>query len=212
MFLKRKGVIGASNLEVKAKNFTELYSVMNLLNIGITAEDYTNGSEYQMKKYGSTFESSLIIDPITAGAGAGTGMTAHVITSITSLTDKLYVLGSVTNSHVGILKLKDDGTREMSTLVPTTAAPFAFTNLKAIRRLNDSQFVVGYGQSIRVIDARNGIAVPFITAGAEQTKADAAIKVIADKIKAAITGGAATNEDAKDAIAEGDRVFYDSWW
>ena len=148
--------------------------------------------EDTLKQYKVAFPIEVYLENVT-------GMDGEQITSITSLTDKLYVLGTAADGgviNVGILKLNDDGVREMSTLVPTTAAATTFTGLKAIRRLNDSQFVVGYGQSIRVIDARNGIAVPFITAGAEQTKADAAIKVIADKIKALSTSTATTTNDA----------------
>jgi WD40 repeat protein len=127
----------ASNVDIKAKNFEKLYATMHLIYYG--AETQIDSA---LTNYGATFNSITDINPIAADNDPINGMGANTIQSITSLTDKMFVLG-LTNDHVGVLELNVDGTVKSSNLCPSTAAPETFANQK-IAKLNNNTFVVGY--------------------------------------------------------------------
>jgi hypothetical protein len=188
----------ASNVDIKAKNFEKLYATMHLIYYG--AETQIDSA---LTNYGATFDSITDIDPIAAVAGAAdSGMAGHVISSITTLTDKKFVLGS-TNNHIGVLELNADGTVKSSNLVPTTAVPLTFAR-QQIAKLNDSTFVVGYTDrgSFSVIDANTRTMLPFgTTALVGVTMPLKYVSLVQNKLTdAATTNAATTNANAAAAI------------
>jgi len=156
----------ASNVDIKAKNFEKLYATMHLIYYG--AETQIDSA---LTNYGATFNSITDINPINAVGGDVAGMGANTIQSITSLTDKVFVLG-LTNDHVGVLELNVDGTVKSSNLVPTianAANPQTFEN-QTIAKLNDETFVVGYTAtgSFSVIKADDRVMTAPIKLAADQ--------------------------------------------